>query len=135
MENVSDEMSLNERSMLAAVMRMMAAHNLIDIFSLKIISAVRDVATISELLMRDTDSALEFLSAFMSSTGAAISNTTIRIRYGKSLCVNDDSQVSLFFRKNETMLIPVAAPRYRRPAINAGGILSNSIFEKGVLIA
>ena len=73
-------MSLKESRMLAAVISTIAIHNRGDIFSLKMSSAIRDVATISKLLRRDTDSGEEFFRAVIRRIGAAMSSTTIRMR-------------------------------------------------------
>jgi len=69
--------------------------------------------------------------------GAAISNKTIAIVYGKSFLPNFASELFFWnFRlNNPNMHIPDPAPIYRNEAIIIGGRSFNSNLEIGELVA
>ena len=62
---------------LASVTSEIAAQSRFEIFSLKIKSAIRDVATISKLFSSEAFDAVVALSPIIRQIGAAISRTTI----------------------------------------------------------
>ncbi len=65
------------RIVLAAVTISMASHSREEIFSLKRISAIREVATISKLFNRDTLAEVVLAMPSISKMGATISNITM----------------------------------------------------------
>ena len=105
-------MSSNDRSAQDAVTNRIPSHNLGEIASLKTMSAITAVATISKLFRSDTFAAFVMVSPKRRHIGAAISRTTMAAVYGTSLRVRLVSLSVLpeVFLISEIAAIPRPAP-------------------------
>ena len=79
MLNSNESAPSKDRITLATVTKAMAIHSLLEITSLKTNNAIREVATISKLLIKETFAALEDLIPNIRRMGAIMSRTTIAI--------------------------------------------------------
>ncbi len=80
-ENFHPSLVESERIIAKRVMRRIESHPDLESFSLKIITAIKDVATISKLLTNEDREADEVLSPFIRSIGEAIQRIIIQVAY------------------------------------------------------
>ena len=84
-------MSSNDRIILDTVTSAIASQSRFEIVSLKIMSAIIDVATISKLLSSEAFAAVVIVRPIIRNIGAEMSRTTIPIVYGSSFFVSGSS--------------------------------------------
>ena len=112
-----------------------AMHILFEIFSLNIINANIDVATISKLFRSDAFEAVVLDIQFIRRIGYDISSKIMPMVYGRSDLHNLADPGSFLPLSRNNIPIPIPAPRYSIDAVIVGPTLFSMIFETGVLIA
>ena len=119
--NTNKDPSLNTNALLpsklsmalATVTKPIAAHSFLEMTSLKITNAIKEVATISKLLSNETFAAFVLLIPNIKRIGAIISSTTIPIVYGNSFFVKGSSfcRFPITLLTNRYIEIPIPAPK------------------------
>ena len=110
-ENLKLSVPSSESRMLDSVISAIAAHSLPEIGSLKIKSAISEVATISKLPSREAFADVPLLMPSIRKTGAAMSRTIIPTANGRSFFVSFSDLVLSFLFTRDRMPMPIPAPR------------------------
>ena len=105
-ENCKLLISSKDSNKLESVTRTMANHNFLLIASMKIINAIKEVATISKLFSSEAFAALHLVNPIIKKIGAAISKTTIATVYGSSFFVKGSSFLCLLNFSKRYIPIP-----------------------------
>ena len=123
-ENFRLLISSKESSAQDSTTKKIPAHRRGEIFSLKIISAMIAVATISKLLSKEAFAAVVLSSPISRKMGAAMSSTIMAMVCGSSAFVMLSSVACIFFplRIRAITPMPSPAPTYKNPAIRVEGI-------------